>query len=259
MQQKQLGVALVQSTNNAERILSFAKDTRLLGTENGHTALHQTPMEEVMKNVEYSMNTIRGPLEFIHYIFIIVNASRAFTHQLVRHRVSSFAQQSLRVSDNVGYYTPPGIAHKLEAHQLYDAHVLESKNVYDQLVDMGIEMQDARGVLPIHATSAILMKVNLRAFLEMLEIRLCLRVQGENRSAMIQMKDLVSDIHPWAADHMGPLCRTKGICAFPRYECPVSNAYPELKGMPEDRKREVGQLVESFKAKGLQPRTQGAK
>ena len=117
-------------------------------------------------------------------------------------------------------------------------------------------MQDARGVLPIHATSAILMKVNLRALLEMLEIRLCLRVQGENRDAMRQIKEIVKKKHQWVGNHLGPICGTKGICAFPRYDCPVSKAFPELKGLSDDTKGKVNRMVEGFKSIGLQPKNQ---
>lgn len=265
MKRKDLQVHLIQNTPNAEQILSFAKDTRLLGSFDDKDEysprlnMLNADLEYVMKNVEYSLNTIRGPLEFIHYIFLITNASRGFTHQLVRHRVASFAQQSLRVSDEVGYYMPPKIAQMYEAKELYEAHVLNSKNIYDDLVSLGIDMQDSRGVLPINTTSAILMKVNLRAFLEMMEIRLCLRVQGENRSAMIQMSGIVKEIHPWVKHHIGPICATKGICAFPRYDCPVSKAHPVLKGLSQDKLKIIKAHVDSFGDLGLAPKTQKEK
>jgi thymidylate synthase (FAD) len=256
-------VHLIHSTPHAKRILSFAKDTRLLGGTNDNSNAF-TPLQRMMtadkrdvdKNVKYSMNTIRGPLEFIHFIFLFMNASRAMTHQLVRHRVASFAQQSLRVSDNFGYYQPPGIDKNEEARELYQLHVLNSTDVYGKLVEMGIDLQDARGVLPLHATSAIMMKVNLRALLEMFETRLCLRVQGEHRGAMVQMKRLTSLEHPWLSDHIGPLCAMKGVCAFPRYDCPISNAFPELKGLPEDTLFKVNKMVEGFGDKGLAPKAQ---
>lgn len=265
MRKRNLEVHLVQSTPNAERLLSFAKDTRLLGDEgyiNDETTYDKNPvrkmmhrhMPDVRKNVEYSLNTIRGPLEFIHYVFLITNGSRAFQQQLTRHRVVSFAIQSLRVSDKVGYYSPPGIEKNEEAKKLYDCHIINCQNSYDKLISLGIDMQDARGVLPLNTSSAVLLKINLRAFLEMMEIRLCLRIQGENRSAMTKMKEIVLKTHPWLAGHIGPVCATKGICAFPRYKCPISKAYPALKGMPEHEKADVARLVENFGDIGLAPK-----
>jgi thymidylate synthase (FAD) len=265
MKETKMGVYMVHSTPNAEKILSFAKDTRLLGDVGSDTQFSPREMmllsdeDAVMKNVKYSLNTIRGPLEFIHYIFLITNASRAMTHQLVRHRVVSFAQQSLRVSDNVGFYEPPEINKNNVAKAMYEAFMVDSQNIYDSLTNLGIPMQDARGVLPLSATSAILMKINLRALLEMFETRLCLRVQGEHRKANIMMAQEAKLVHPWLDGHIGSLCATKGICAFPRYDCPISKAVPELKGLAPDKFAVVKSMFNSFGDIGLQPATQKEK
>ena len=258
IKKESLEVHLIQSTPNAERILSLAKDTRLLGSSDLGPADRQVdilirPFEEVMKNVEYSLDTIGGPLEFIHFIFLVTGASRSFTHQLVRHRLASFAQQSLRVSDNFGYYSPPAIDENLIIKEKYEAWVSKSREMYDYLIDQGIDAQDARGVLPIHVTSAILMKVNLRALIEMIEIRLCLRVQGEHRSFMNKIKNVVIDKYSWLKPKLGPICLAKGICAFQRFDCPISRGVPELKGLSDDKKKIISTIFEAYGDKGFQP------
>lgn len=262
IKKEDLNVHLIQTTQNAERILSFAKDTRLLGSvdcdettsySSPVAAMMGRPFEEVMKNVEYSLDTIGGPLEFIHFIFLVTGASRSFTHQLVRHRLVSFAQQSLRVSDNFGYYTPPKIESKQSINESYDAWILKSREMYDWLVIQGMDAQDARGVLPLHVTSAILMKVNLRALLEMIEIRLCLRVQGEHRSFMNKVKNITEETFPWLKSKLGPICLAKGICAFPRFDCPVSRGVPELKGLSDNKKKIISTIFSAYGDKGFQP------
>lgn len=259
IERRKMGVHLIHSTPNAEQILSFAKDTRLLGDTGAldpKESMLDADRAKVMKNVEYSMNTIRGPLEFIHYIFLILNASRAMTHQLVRHRVVSFAQQSLRVSDDFGYYQPDSIQPGTEKYGLYKLHMQDTEYTYRKLISLGMDIQDARGVLPIHATSAILLKVNLRSLLEMFETRLCLRVQGEHRDAMLKMATLSENNHSWLKGHIGPICATKGICAFPRYDCPISKAVPELKGLSDEKLKSIKEMLGRFGSKGLAPKTQ---
>jgi thymidylate synthase (FAD) len=256
MPEKELKVHLIQATPNAERVLAFAKNTRLLGSKEDYNNIFNRQKDQVKKDVEYSMSTIRGPLEFIHYIFLIQNASRAMTHQLVRHRVMSFAQQSLRISSSYDYYIPPGIEIDEIARDNYQRSMNDSHDMYKFLTTVaGIDMQDARGVLPINTTSAILMKANLRAMLELFEVRLCLRVQGEFQGAAHQMANIIKDIHPFTADYIGPNCIVHGHCLFPRFEsCPVSKAVPELRGLPEDRLEIAHKVWTKNAGKGIQPK-----
>lgn len=257
MSDKKIKVELVQKTPEAHRILALAKNTRLLGGE-GWRASYLRPIEEIMEDVRYSLNTIRGPLEFIHYIFIITNASRAMTHQLVRHRVVSFAQQSLRVSKSLDFYLPEGIECHAINEEIFRDAVEESQVAYEKLLEHGADIQDARGILPIATTSAILMKANLRAILELLETRLCLRVQGEFQNAAIQMADLLREAHPWVSEHIGPQCLTKSMCLFPRFDtCPVSKAIPELRGLPKDRLDSAKRIWGIHSGKGIQPKLKG--
>ena len=250
---KNLQVHLIQRTPEAERLLALAKNTRLLGGEDPY-AVYNRPMEEVMQDVQYSMDTIRGPLEFVHYVFLIQNASRAMTHQLVRHRVVSFAQQSLRISESLDYYIPPGIEFSEVNNRIFEDYMETTHKVYKRLMEVGADRQDARGVLPIATTSAILMKANLRAMLELFEVRLCLRVQGEFQDAALQMRDLLVSVHPWTARYAGVHCLVKGTCLFPRFDCPVSNAVPELKGLPPERRDIVNNVWSHLSGKGFQPK-----
>lgn len=253
MPEKNVVVRLVHSTPDAKKILALAKNTRLLGS-NDFEVVYNRKQEEIDKDVDYSLSTIRGPLEFIHYIFLINNASRAMTHQLVRHRVMSFAQQSLRISKSLDYYMPEGIQAIPTVAALFEEGVETSQNLFETMVENGVDIQDARGVLPIATTSSILMKANLRAMLELFEVRLCLRVQGEFQGAALQMAGLIGLTHPWVYSHIGPHCIVKGQCLFPRFKCPISTATPALKGLSkEDRIKSEG-IWNSLKGKGFQPK-----
>lgn len=253
MAEKRIKVNLVHTTPGAERLLALAKNTRLLGSSSW-VEIYNRPEEEVMKDVQYSLSTIRGPLEFIHYVFLIENASRAMTHQLVRHRVVSFAQQSLRVSKSLDFYLPPGIEVSEVNREIFETAVEQCQFAYEDMLNNKADIQDARGVLPIATTSAIMMKANLRAMLELLEVRLCLRVQGEFQDAAIQMGDLLSKVHPWLTDQIGPHCLIHSNCLFPRFDsCPVSKAVPELRGLPEEKMMAARKVWFAHSGKGIQP------
>lgn len=252
MERKELEIELINSTRNAERILAFAKNTRLLGENEKN--IYSATIEEVMRDVDYSLNTIRGPLEFIHYIFLIKNASRAFTHQLVRHRINSYAQQSLRVSDNFNYHMPEEIEIVPEAKYYYEKHMVSCKDYYEIIKHFAINMQDARGILPLNTTSAILVKMNLRSALELFEKRLCLRSSGEFQKAAKLISKEIIKVHPWTEKVIGPHCLVHSKCLFPKFDkCPISKAVPELKGFPEETKDKIKELYESNKCRSIQP------
>jgi len=74
------------------------------------------------------------------------------------------------------------------------------------------------------------MKINLRSLSQLLETRLCVRAQGEYQQVAIEMRLLVAEVMPWALPAIkGPICVSKGICMFPRYDgCPIKKANPWL-------------------------------
>jgi thymidylate synthase ThyX len=98
------------------------------------------------------------------------------------------------------------------------------KDGYAHLIDAGAPAQDARGILPIHVTTSIMAKFNLRSLHEMAKLRLCTRTQGEYQDVFRAMRAAVLSVHPWAEEFIEVQCVSTGTCAFPRYgkaECPV--------------------------------------
>jgi len=243
MTQPKLDVKLIQWTPNAEELLMFTKDTRLLSGPDDYIKKFELKGEERQKEFAKVFSSISSPLEFVDYIFLITNVTRAFTHQLVRHRVGvAFAQQAQRVVDMSGfsYMTPdsfldhdPKDGYNMLNH-VYELTMEHIQEGYEELINLGARAQDARGVLPTNVHTNILFKVNLRAMLEMAHIRLCVRAQGEFQQVALKIREEASRVHPWVADRMGPLCISKGICAFPVFDrCPIKAERPWLNGPPQ--------------------------
>ncbi len=99
--------------------------------------------------------------------------SRAFTHQLVRHRLCSFTQQSQRYVDEskFNYIEPKSIKNNSKAHSLFTKFMEDAKRVYSELQRLGIKNEDVRFVLPNAVESQILVTANFREWHHIIGIR----------------------------------------------------------------------------------------
>lgn len=218
-------VTLRSFTDDGLNVLLRTKNTRLSYDDD---PAGWTP-EKRAEHLEYMLNTIKSSWEFLDFTFLIEGVTRAFTHEFVRHRHGSYAQQSMRVVDarNAEVAMPESIAKMEESDTQrcdWDHAVSTSKYIYGRLVDHGIPTQDARGLLPTAVTTAIMAKFNLRSLHEMSKIRLCTRAAKEFQDVLRAMRECVVFHYPWAAPMMQPQCVADGTCAFPKYgktECPV--------------------------------------
>lgn len=143
-------------------------------------------------------------LEFAFATFRI-KGSRAFTHQLVRHRLASYAQESQRyvkVADGHSYVIPPEISDRPEARQRYLKAVEECRSCYDDLMNMGVRKEDARFILPNALKSTILVGMNFRSWRHFLELRCDRHAQWEIRAAAL---DILKTLHGHAPGVFGDI------------------------------------------------------
>jgi thymidylate synthase (FAD) len=121
--------------------------------------------------------------------FRVRGGSRAFTHQLVRHRLCTFSQQSQRYVDERGFEVvkPDSIAENPEAEEIFDGYVRRCREAYDGLRRLGVPKEDARFVLPNAAQSEIVVTANLRQWRHILELRGDRRAQWEIRRFAVEV------------------------------------------------------------------------
>lgn len=213
---KEATVELINVTENALDLLIFTKSGRL-STGTTLEDIGNWSYEKKMDHLSYMMDTIQTSFEFVDYTFSIKNVSRAFTHQLVRTRTASYQQQAMRVVDARDFTFL-----QTTDHPLYKAAANYSLNVYGELIDDGIPVQDARGVLPTAIHTEIFFKANLRTLSNMAELRLCKRAEGEYQKVFKMIVKEVLYSHKWAEPLLQVHCVKYGVCAFPRYKaCPV--------------------------------------
>jgi len=218
-------VYLINYTKDAKELLIFSKKTRLKMNVNSFEDIKNMSEEEKNKEIDYVFGTIGSSWEFIDYTFLIEGVTRAFTHQLVRHRVGvSFAQQAQRVVNmsDFEYISTGNIKNNEKFFEIYKDGMDMINKYYEILIRKGAHPQDARGILPTNITTNILMKINLRSLSSMLNTRLCIKAQDEFQDVARELRKKTLEIHPWTKKILQVHCVQHGNCAFPNYEdCPI--------------------------------------
>ena len=137
-------------------------------------------------------------LEHAYATFRISGISRAFTHQLVRHRLCSFTQQSQRYVDEskFNYIEPLSIKNHPEAHLAFVDFMEKARKAYQELQKLGIKKEDARFVLPNATESQIVVTANLREWRHIIELRSEPGAQWEIREAAIEILKILKKHAP---------------------------------------------------------------
>jgi len=129
-------------------------------------------------------------IEHASATFEISGVSRACTHQLVRHRIASYSQESQRYVDmsNPEYVTPPSIASNNEAMEVFSRFLESVSAAYRELRAVGVRREDARFVLPNAASTRIVVTMNFRSWRHMI------RERGLNPAAQWEIRELANRI-----------------------------------------------------------------
>lgn len=200
-------VTLISHTPEADNVLLFTKSTRLNLSPALMDEIRAWPQERKLAELAYMADTIPSSWEFVHYAFLVEGVSRAYTHQQVRTRAASYAQQTLRVL-NVGsgyeyVHTDRNKADPI-AMDLIGSVNRHIQNAYIDLIKMGQPVEDARGILPTNIATNIICGFNLRTMSELARSRTGGRTQGEYQKVVNAMIDAVLAVHPWADKFLAP-------------------------------------------------------
>ena len=186
-----------------------------------------------------------SPIEHVSFTFAIEGISRACSHQLVRHRIASYSQQSQRYvnMNNFEYVTPPSIESNATIKKLYDQKMEEITEAYrliDHLLEIHFENQlvangedsktahqkakklaneDARFLLPKACETKIIVTMNARSLYNFFAHRCCNRAQWEIREVAEQMYKIVYSIAPTLFSHAGASCVVEGKCPEGKMTC----------------------------------------
>jgi len=155
-------------------------------------------------------------LEFADFSFKITGVSRALTHQLVRHRMASYAQRSQRycTEDGFEFVTPRSIAKDEASLAVYNETMDAITKAYEELLAKGVPAEDARMLLPNACCTQICVKMNLRALIHFCNERLCTCAQWEIREMARGMVKAVVAVEPALAEFLVPKCEAHAPHSF---------------------------------------------
>ena len=172
-----------------------------------------------------------SPFEHASFTFGVEGVSRALTHQLVRHRVASYSQQSQRYVSamDFDYIIPASIEKNSEAKEIFEKIIRQTQEAYDKLNSL-VEKEDARYVLPNAAETRIIITMNCRELHHFFKMRCCNRAQWEIREMAIEMIKLAKKAAPKLFQNCGPNC-VRGPCTEGQFTCGKSKEVREFYGI----------------------------
>ncbi|WP_139653500.1 FAD-dependent thymidylate synthase [Raoultibacter phocaeensis] len=214
-------VELLYHTPDPERAIATA--ARLCYAPVGASELMETMPEERVKSV---LSTIMqsghfSTLEHASYTFAVDGVSRALTHQLVRHRIASFNQQSQRYvkfTDGLSVIKPESVAADPATSEVFDEAIGAALTAYAKLLEAGVPAEDARYLLPNAAETKIVITMNVRELLHFFELRCCNRAQWEIRAMADEMLALAKPTAPYIFMDAGAPC-IRGACPEGKMTC----------------------------------------
>ena len=174
------------------KLLRYTADAELLCGTAAQTTIKSGKPSEILEEIDsetakrkIKMVTGYGHasvIEHASFTFSLEDVSRAMTHQLVRHRIASYTQQSQRyvTYDTLEkYVTPPSITDNDEAKKTFDDTLEKISETYQKLLKIGIPKEDARFILPNAAKTNIIVTMNARELRHFFNLRCCARAQWE--------------------------------------------------------------------------------
>jgi thymidylate synthase (FAD) len=237
-------VKLLSYTPQPEKVISMA--AKLCYSSVGVEGIEENLTEE---SVDKFLNMLinighESPLEHVSFTFAVEGISRACSHQIVRHRIASYSQQSQRYVklDQFEYIIPHEINEIEEARELFIDSMKKDQEVYDKLVDILFEkhynnlikygknekeaksqaekkaIEDARYVFPNACETKMVFTMNTRSLYNFLDHRCCERAQWEIRELAIEMLRQLKEVAPILFKNSGPNC-VKGACPEGNMAC----------------------------------------
>jgi thymidylate synthase (FAD) len=218
------------------KLISYTIDPERTCAAGAKTSFTDRPSHEhfeTMKkdDIEKTIKMVIGyghhsVIEHANFTFSIEGISRACSHQLVRHRIASFTQQSQRYVKIKEFdpVVPPTIAKNEKAKKIFNDIMKKMSDAYYKLIELDIPKEDARFVLPNAAKTNITVTMNARELLHVFALRCCYRAQWEIREVATEMLKQVKKVAPTIFENAGPSCVQLGFC-------------PEKDLMPEECKK----------------------
>lgn len=225
-------VELIAHTPNPQEVIAAA--AKLCYSRVGVNDIMKKLDEENTEKFIHMLSDLghESPIEHVSFTFAVEGVSRTLTHQLVRHRIASYSQQSQRYVklDQFNYVIPDSMKDIKEAREIFIKAMEDDQKTYDKLVDILIKkhtaslieegadekkalktaekmaIEDARYVFPNACETKIVLTMNARSLMNFFRHRCCNRAQWEIRRMADEMLKEVKKVAPVVFKNAGPAC-----------------------------------------------------
>ena len=131
-------VNTIDGSKNPERVVAAAG--KLCYSKSDILNLYNGLDDEATSNYIEMLNGLghQSPIEHISFTFGIEGISRTCSHQIVRHRIASYSQQSQRYVDlqnSFSYIIPEAIRNNEKAKLLYEKSMLADMDTYKEITE----------------------------------------------------------------------------------------------------------------------------
>ena len=210
-------IKILAHTPNPERVIALAG--KLCYSSVGIDELNDKISDEQVEKFITKLSDMghMSPFEHASFTFAIEGISRNCSHQIVRHRLASFSQQSQRYVRMKGEYVVPPYIYWHEELLLEFNHALENADkAYNKLVEGLMRygrtekeaIEDARYILPSACTTKMEVTMNVRELLHFFKQRCCKRAQWEIREVAKEMLKQCREVSPILFKNAGAPCST---------------------------------------------------
>ena len=210
-------IKILAHTPNPERVIALAG--KLCYSPVGIDELNDKISDEQVEKFITKLSDMghMSPFEHASFTFAIEGISRNCSHQIVRHRLASFSQQSQRYVKMKGEYVVPPYIYWHEELLLEFNHALEDADkAYNKLVEGLMRygrtekeaIEDARYILPSACTTKMEITMNVRELLHFFKQRCCKRAQWEIREVAKEMLKQCKEVSPILFKNAGAPCST---------------------------------------------------
>lgn len=237
-------VKLIAYTPNPEQVV--ASSAKLCYSAVG---IDEIQNDLTLENTEKFVNMLmdighESPIEHVSFTFAVEGVSRVLTHQLVRHRMASYSQQSQRYVklEQFEYIIPPEIAKIEEAKKIFIKAMEKDQRYYNDIVDILTKkhndmflkegnsekkskslaikkaIEDARFIFPNACETKIVFTMNARSLMNFFKHRTCNRAQWEIREMATAVLRQVKEVSPILFKNAGPGCMS-GKCPEGKMTC----------------------------------------
>ncbi|MBU5438665.1 FAD-dependent thymidylate synthase [Tissierella sp. MSJ-40] len=237
-------VELLRYTPDGEKLIAAA--AKLCYSPTGISQIEENLDEEKTEKFLKILIDLghESPIEHVTFTFGVEGVSRTLTHQLVRHRIASFSQQSQRYVklDQFEYIIPPSINNNPKAKKLFIEAMEEDQKYYNEITDLLFKehfdkyikeglgekeaklksekesIEDSRYIFPNACETKIVFTMNTRSLMNFFKLRCCNRAQWEIRELAVEMLKEVKIVYPILFKNAGPSC-LRGPCPEGKMTC----------------------------------------